>query len=148
MVLISHRGNISGENPERENSPGYIIEVLTRGYNAEIDVRLIDGIFWLGHDAPRYQIEESFLENDKLWCHAKNFAALAKMQQNKKIHFFWNQEDNFALTSKGFIWTYKSKEICPVSVLVKPEVLGITDKKKLPDCYGICSDFVANFNEI
>jgi hypothetical protein len=54
MILISHRGNISGPNPERENHPDYILEALQAGYEVEIDVWFVDGKFKLGHDGPQY----------------------------------------------------------------------------------------------
>ena len=40
MKLNSHRGNLNGPN-EKENSPEYIIESLTLGYDCENDVRYI-----------------------------------------------------------------------------------------------------------
>ena len=32
MILIAHRGNINGPNPERENTVSYIQEALDKGY--------------------------------------------------------------------------------------------------------------------
>jgi hypothetical protein len=49
MILVSHRGNISGPNKERENSPQYIQEALDLKYDVEVDVWVNDEI-WLGHD--------------------------------------------------------------------------------------------------
>lgn len=148
MHLISHRGNINGKNVHRENSPEYLTEALGNGYDVEIDVWYKNNSFRLGHDKPQYPVEEFFLENNKLWCHAKNFLALEKMLRNKKIHSFWHQEDDFTITSRGFIWTYPRKGLrysSVRSIFVMPEVLGITSKKRLPKCAGVCSDYVANF---
>ena len=39
MILIAHRGNIDGPNPEMENNPQYIDKAIDSGYNVEIDVR-------------------------------------------------------------------------------------------------------------
>ena len=36
MKLISHRGNINGRNPERENSLDYVLEAL-ENYEVEIE---------------------------------------------------------------------------------------------------------------
>ena len=33
MILISHRGNLTGKNPERENHPDYIKEALDLGFD-------------------------------------------------------------------------------------------------------------------
>ena len=38
MILISHRGNITGPNKEMENKPEYIEKTLKMGYDVEIDV--------------------------------------------------------------------------------------------------------------
>ena len=38
MKLIAHRGNIDGPSDE-QNSPDYIDNALSLGYDAEIDVR-------------------------------------------------------------------------------------------------------------
>jgi hypothetical protein len=52
MILISHRGNLNGPNPERENHPDYIWEALRAGFEVEIDVWWVEGKFKLGHDEP------------------------------------------------------------------------------------------------
>ena len=101
---ISHRGNIDGRVINAENSPEQINFALTQGYEVEIDVWFVDDSFYLGHDEPLYLVEESFLENDRLWCHAKNEESFYKMLSNPKIHSFWHQTDDFTLTSKNYIW--------------------------------------------
>ena len=59
MILISHRGNVDGPNPEKENHPSYIDMTIKAGYNVEIDVWYIDNNWYLGHDAPQYIIKTS-----------------------------------------------------------------------------------------
>ena len=61
MKLISHRGNLFGPNPELENQPQYIKNVIQSGYDCEIDVRYIHGKYYLGHDFPQYIIDISFI---------------------------------------------------------------------------------------
>lgn len=39
MILISHRGNLSGLNPDLENSEKYINTALSLGFDVEIDIR-------------------------------------------------------------------------------------------------------------
>lgn len=145
IVLIAHRGNTNGPDPARENDPAYVGETLEQGYDAEIDVWYRDGAFSLGHDAPQYAVPEQFLENSKLWCHAKNVAALERMLENGNIHCFWHQGDDCALTSRGIIWTYPGKALTKKSVCVMPELHGIENRRDLPDCFGICSDYVCRF---
>jgi hypothetical protein len=75
----------------------------------------------LGHDEPLYLINEEFLENENLWCHAKNEDAFHKMLQNSKIHCFWHQTDDYTLTSKGICWVFPNKKVNENSIWVLPE---------------------------
>tara|TARA_Y100000034_G_scaffold133668_1_gene199805 strand:- start:2365 stop:2787 length:423 start_codon:yes stop_codon:yes gene_type:complete len=136
VILISHRGNINGSNPEMENKPEYIQEALDLGYDVESDVWFIDGNFFLGHDEPQYKVNEKFLQEVGVWCHAKNIDALNQMIENGKIHCFFHQEDDVTLTSRGYLWTYPGKELTSNSIAVLP------DKKPDVEVAGICSDFI------
>ena len=46
MKIISHRGNIRGPVPGRENAPSYIDCAIGNGYDVEIDVRSVNGELW------------------------------------------------------------------------------------------------------
>ena len=56
MKLIAHRRNCAGIKKDLENSPEYIEEALSQGYDVEIDIRLINGSWYLGHDEAQYQM--------------------------------------------------------------------------------------------
>jgi len=144
MRLISHRGNINGKNVELENTIEYIVRAKDLGFEVEIDVWYVDGIYYLGHDFPKIPIEEYFLEDTKFWCHAKNFESLMMMSQNKKIHYFWHEEDNYTLTSKGIIWVYPGKNLIENSICVLPEQHKL-QKKDVTHCLGVCSDYIEEF---
>ena len=77
MKAISHRGNIKGPVPDKENRPSYIDCAIGNGYDVEIDVRSIDGELWLGHDEPQYKVEHKWLwiRRKNLWIHCKNLQA-------------------------------------------------------------------------
>ena len=141
MILISHRGNLNGLSV-RENEPEYINESLVHDFDAEVDVWYVDGEFWLGHDRPQYQVEENFLENPRLWCHAKSIDTLYKMTSNSLIHCFWHQEDWYTVTSKGFIISYPGNAITSRTICMKPELI---DDESASRCYGICSDYVLRY---
>ena len=49
MILIAHRGNIDGPNPELENSLQYIDKAIDSGYNVEVDIwgSLVEGLYSL-----------------------------------------------------------------------------------------------------
>ena len=50
----------------------------------------------------KFSTKETFL------CHAKNFEALINL---KKINanYFWHQNDDYVLTSSGYVWTFWEK---------------------------------------
>ena len=54
MILIAHRGNVDGPEPERENSYEHINNALNRGFDVEIDVWYHENNWYLGHDEPKY----------------------------------------------------------------------------------------------
>lgn len=139
MKLISHRGNLNGPSSEIENTPAQIIKVCDLGFDCEIDVWYENG-FYLGHDFPNYPISEKFLENNRLWCHAKNLAALNRMISNKKIHCFWHENDLCSITSGGYIWSFPTvipSNNSTIFVDLRPDW-----KSKNYSCVGICSDYL------
>jgi hypothetical protein len=146
MILISHRGNINGKKEELENKPQYIDESLSLGYDVEVDVWFIDGIFYLGHDNPQYGISLDWLyeRKDKLWVHCKNVESIEKFNTlNENYNYFWHQEDTVTLTSKNFIWAYPGKQPIKNSISVLPELFN--DNTSV--CIGICSDYIHNYND-
>ena len=144
MIYISHRGNINGPAPEKENNPDYIQIALDDGFHAEIDVWLVDYKFYLGHDKPIYEIHFSYLQNDKLWCHAKNVEALNSMINMPEVQCFSHDNDSYVLTNHNYIWTFPSKnnKLMSRSIAVLPELVEDWD---LDYCYGVCSDYVVNY---
>ena len=140
MYLISHRGNLDGPNVKDENKPDYILYALSKGYDVEIDVRIYKDKFFLGHDEPQYKIKKNFLNNKKLWCHAKDIFALHKLKKLGAI-CFWHENDDYTLTSNGFIWAYPGKKLIKNSICVLPERANY---KKF-NCAGICSDFIQKY---
>jgi len=138
MIIISHRGNVNGPDKFLENNPPHINSLLLSNIQVEIDVWLDDDILLLGHDKPEYIINHEFLQRDGLWCHAKNLDALDYMLKTNIKNCFWHQNDDFVLTSSGYIWTYPNKMITKRSIIVDTE----TDwKYKNYNCYGVCVDF-------
>ena len=58
MLLIAHRGNVSGPRTEFENNPIYIDKAIELGYDVEIDVWFVNNKLFLGHDEPQYKIDD------------------------------------------------------------------------------------------
>ena len=142
MILISHRGNISGKNSKLENNPDYIIEAK-KGFDVEVDVWFKNNKFYLGHDYPKFEVKQKFLKQKKIWCHAKNFQAISALNKIK-AHYFWHQKDDYTITSKGIIWVYPGKKLIKNSICVLPK-----NTRKLPiSCLGICSDYIEKFRKL
>jgi hypothetical protein len=143
-MLIAHRGNLTGPDATRENSPEYIDEAIAAGFDVEVDVWMVDGDLGLGHDFPQYRILKTFLfeRAERLWCHAKNLEALVFLTSNSLLHAFSHDNDDYVLTSKGVIWAFPGKPIGPDVVCVMPERASYS-VADLKSCKGICSDFVA-----
>lgn len=136
-LLISHRGNINGPQKD-ENNPSLIKEVLQEGFYVETDLWCVHNIFWLGHDEPKYKINIDFFTFKNIIYHAKNIEAL-EYCMNNNLHVFWHQEDEYTLTSNGYIWAYPGR---PVSNKYKTIIVDNNKPSFKYDCIGICSDYV------
>ena len=142
MRVISHRGNIKGVCPEKENRPSYIDCAIGNGYDVEIDARVIDGEIWLGHDYPQYKVSHKWiaLRQFNLWIHCKNYEASVELNQ---YNSFSHSIEPFVFTSNGKIWLHdlnhqlNDKVIIPL--LSKEDLLLLVDLKGIP--YGICTDY-------
>lgn len=146
MVYICHRGKKNEHEPENEISN--ITKNISLGYDCEIDIWKIDNKLYLGHDYAKDQIDIDFLliNSKKLWCHAKNIEALNYMLKYKDLNCFWHQEDDYTLTSKGFIWVYPNKPLANGCIAVMPENTNYSISD-MQICYGICTDKVEYYME-
>lgn len=143
MIIISHRGNIKGRDLNRENNPKYILELITHGIPCEVDLRIKNGEFYLGHDKPQYKVDQDFLVKHRtdLFLHCKEMELLDYLNSELNIinlNYFWNDEDKYSLTSQKQIWTNIGQKVCKNSIVV--------DLRPNPDyninCYGIVVDYV------
>ena len=141
MILISHRGNINGKIPGKENNPEYIDRAISLGYEVEIDIWCIEGVLLLGHDEPQYGITQQWLNrrSQSLWIHCKTVEAMEWFNTIGGFNYFWHEEDTVTLTSKGFIWSVYP---IPNGVLVMPES---TQSIPIDTTEGICSDFIGEY---
>jgi hypothetical protein len=131
MLIISHRGNLEGPSPD-ENSPSLILKAI-KHFCCEIDLWVKDDTLYLGHDEPIYKIDKSFLENKKLFIHAKNIEAAIFLNKTK-YHWFWHQADQITLTSKQIIWCYPG-------IYVPGGITVVKNKEFKLDSYGLCTDY-------
>ena len=145
MKLISHRGNLNGPNPEKENHPDYIWAAIQAGYDVEIDVWFVDGKFMLGHDEPQYEFPFALLQNhhSKLWIHCKDMDSLSQLNEldpnGHKVNYFSHDQDLGVLTSRGYIW---SANLYKRGILVMPELFN---KEPNENTLGVCSDYIEKY---
>lgn len=136
QLFIAHRGNIGGRIEEKENHPDYILRAMDLGYDVEIDVWLIEGVLFLGHDKPQYAIEYSFLDDPRLWIHCKNVGAMEILSSNPSLNLFAHKDD-IAITTKGWLWTAPGYVLTSRSIAVMPELVQDWDTGI---AYGVCTD--------
>jgi len=139
MLYISHRGNTNGSVPESENNPSYIEETISIGYHVEVDVWVISGKMFLGHDSPVYPTEYGFARNPKILCHAKNPEALRYFSGQQGFHYFWHENDKYTMTNQGIIISYPGfTHAGPRTIIMKPE----HHNGNTEGFFGICSDYI------
>ena len=151
MKIICHRGNTFGPDPDNENKPEVIDYCIRKGYDVEIDLWYYNNKLYLGHDEPTYQVDADYLmlNKDRLWIHCKNLKASAELNKLDRIlftsfNYFFNDSDNYSLTSLNYIWTYprSQKEFTYNQVLLdfRPNV----NFKKYSELniHGVCVDYV------
>jgi hypothetical protein len=125
-----------------ENHPDLIKSTLGIGFDVEVDIWFVDGRLFLGHDGPEYLIDYDFLLNDGLWIHCKNVESFEILKDNSNPNnYFYHQNDDFALTSLGYLWTYPGQKLTKYSIAVMPEM---KEFKNIKVSYGICSDFISD----
>lgn len=137
MKIISHRGNLFGENVDTENDPRQIDKVISLGYDVEVDVWFFDDSYYLGHDRPTYKIDNEFLEVNlkKLWVHAKNIQAVERLLLTD-LNWFFHESDKLTLTSKGVPWCFPDVYVRGGVTVVMNDDLILND-----EIFGICTDY-------
>lgn len=145
VKIIAHRGNLSGPNPLKENSPDYIEEALSEGFDVEIDLWVKDEQCYLGHDNPQYFVTMEWLEKykDVLWIHCKHGEALEKISSSSvEFNYFYHECDRYTLTSKGIGWVLVGQIPFTKAVIVLPESIDFYrfNPGYIERSYGICTD--------
>jgi len=147
---ISHRGNLFGIEPEKENTIRYIKKAIDAGYDVEIDIWFFNGSLYLGHDfdSMKEKVSLSFLKENvnRVWCHAKNIPAFIFLKENN-IHTFYQTIENFVLTTEGFLWLHSGfdydHEKSVHVFLDRPKNISFGNFPK-----NICSDHIVDWEKI
>ena len=147
MKLISHRGNIRGPVPDKENRPSYIDCAIGNGYDVEIDVNYVNGELWLGHDEPQYKVTHTWIQerSQYLWLHCKDFESAKECW---KYQAFCHSGDPFVYTSTAQIWLhgendnlYTLDDMTIIPVISKQESISFNTANGVP--FGVCTDYPA-----
>lgn len=136
--MIAHRANLRGPQPQHENKVSYILQAIESGYHVECDVWMVNGELWCGHDKPQYGIQESWLRNYnyKLWIHCKNRDAFEYLSNPKKaLNVFFNDKDDYTITSKGYILA--NIGIPTKGIAILPEITNMD----IRGCKGAITDY-------
>ena len=147
MKLISHRGNIRGPIPDKENRPSYIDCAIVNGYDVEIDVNYVNGELWLGHDEPQYKVTHTWIQERSkyLWLHCKDFDSAKECW---KYQAFCHSGDPFVFTSNNKIWLHGENEsiytlddMTIIPVINEQESTSFHTANGIP--FGVCTDYPA-----
>ena len=147
MKIIAHRANIGGPNSKNENQISSIKKCIQHGYDVEIDVRLLKGQLYLGHDEPKVIITKEELREikSKVWIHCKNLKSISFFRQiDEEFNYFWHEKDSYTLTSKGYIWAYPGEKLSEECISVMPELSNSLEEIKYlkkTSIFGICTDY-------
>ena len=147
MKIIAHRANLNGPNLNDENQISSINECIDSGFDVEIDLRLVKGKLYLGHDNPDSIISKGELDKmkNKLWIHCKNLEAFTFFSNiNENFNYFWHENDSYTLTSLGYIWSYPGGELSSRCICVMPELKqSLNEMRYLKniEIAGICTDY-------
>lgn len=148
MIFIAHRGLLNGPSEAKENKIKSIEDCLGRGYDVEIDVVLINGELFLGHEGPQEKCPDWMLESNKIWIHAKSIKTFQSLITNyiDIPNVFYHTNEDVVLTSSMFLWTNLNKELTDTSICVLPEQTN-QSIKDIRNCYGICTDYPIRYEK-
>jgi hypothetical protein len=151
MLYISHRGNLDGMEPEKENSPEYVQAVLDKNYHVLVDTWLVgSSSLALGTRYPQYPVSLEFMKAKGIIARAATVETLEFLMSNN-IHCFLASHDEYTLTNGGLIWTRHGKKITGVQrcVIDMPEwYIPSFEKLAQTNAAGVCSDCIEEIKEV
>lgn len=97
--------------------------------------------WFLGSNCPMHPVSLQFLMDRRVWCRARNGAALRQLMEIGRVHCFWFEDEfsmQYAITSRGFIWAGRdAANLGQKCVVVAPTVSAAIPPNRL-----VCSDDV------
>lgn len=161
MKIISHRGNLTGPDPEKENTIEAIEKALSLGYDVEIDVWYLGDSFWLGHDKPerKFDILNLFVwaEKGDIYLHCKDHRSILMFLEDKanqipNVYPFVHDKDPCILLRDDIVWVHPEyvagfQSIPKRCIAVLPRcknLVNIAEDLVLTKFLGVCTDYPEN----
>lgn len=141
QILIAHLGNLSGANPDCENSLPYLQAALNQGYHVCCNV-VFRGAFLLPVATGFESVSASFLARPRVWCRTGDAVTLDALC-GIGAHVVPAATPT-ALTSAQFVWSFPDVPLTPRSIAVFPE-LARADWLLAFEHAGICSDEISRY---
>jgi hypothetical protein len=156
MLLISHRGNVDGITPSKENTIPYMQQALARGFHVETDIYEHAGELYFGHaygDSGE-KVNWDFLacNSHKLLLHCKDARSIGIISKHD-LNWFCQEHDSYAISSRDLVIAHskqggmvysKLDRYLDSTIIMLPEKNGL-GKKFLEElgCVGVCSDIIS-----
>lgn len=147
MRVIAHRGNLTGPDPEKENTWAAVRKCARLDIDAEIDFWVKDNRLCMGHDENNleqvslYQFRELKIN---IYAHCKNLDALQFLGQNTPGNMipFSHDVDDFVALRNGEIWAHPNylKNIKDKTMVIAM-TWGEPVKEELLGFAGVCTDW-------
>lgn len=141
IEIISHRGNLIGPNPDLENKPTQI-ELASKFFIVEVDIRKIKNEYFLGHDFPQHCVSLEWLNKHKsrLFLHCKNNEAYS-CNKLTEFHRFVHENENTVVCSKGYIIKHPNFKPVENSYNMMPEISEYETIETVLKSKAVCTDF-------
>lgn len=137
-IIISHLGNITGRQPEHENSLPYVKAALAAGWHVMVEVAFHNGAFFLPTQQGAVFAPPSFFSGQRVWCRASDPVTLEALC-NVGAHCFSGGTAPYVLTSHQFFWTLPDHTLVDRSIAVYPE-LASAAWVEAAEPAGLCSN--------
>lgn len=146
MILYSHRGNLNKRDIDNENKPLIIDKAINKGFRVEVDIRYINGSYWLGHDNPEYKVSLDWIvdRRNELLIHCKNLRSIYELSNCAyRLAYFAHKKDQYSLINNGLIWvddiSLKLNKKCIIPLIAQKDVENYYKYANIVG--GICTDY-------
>jgi len=147
-IIISHLGNLTGRDPDSENTLNYIKAALAEDLHVCVDVVYSGSGFLLPSAAKVWDaIPPAFLSNYRIWARATDPDTLNALC-DINAHVLPQAAANVVLTSAGFLWSLPPANLTSRSIAAFPELAEASWLESGGfDFAGLCSNEPLNWRK-